>query len=141
MTDERQPVPERAWRRVNRVLLGPSGLGGAFLGLALFQMNPGANRLAGILVGWLYGVSVWGLMRLLPVAPGWTWLAGIFAGPIPIALLMPSGTPAEERGVILFGSLLGGLLGLLEVAHGRRSAAAHADVPRAGAEPPERLGG
>src|SRR5262245_10119178 len=140
MTDERLPVRERVWKRVNRVLLGPSGLGGACLGLALFQMNPGANRLAGILVGWLYGLSVWGLMRLLPVAPRWTWLAGVFAGPIPIALLMPSSTPADERGVILFGSLLGALLGLLETAHGRRSGAARACVPPAGGEPPERLG-
>jgi hypothetical protein len=113
---------QRAWARLVGVLLLPAGLGGAFLGLALFQLGEGGNRIAGLVVGWLYGISVAGLMRLLPVPPGWYWLAGIFAGPIPIALLMSNGTPANERGVILVGALVGLLLGLLESASARRSA-------------------
>ncbi|MSR62766.1 MAG: hypothetical protein EXS08_10025 [Planctomycetes bacterium] len=103
------------------MLLLPSGIGGAFLGLAVFQLGEGGNRFAGILVGWLYGISVAGLIRLLPVSPGWYWLAGIFAGPIPIALLLSDGTPAGERGVIVVGAAVGGLLGLLETAHWRLS--------------------
>ncbi len=126
---------KRAWKKIVGVVLLPSGLGGAFLGLALFQLESGNNRIAGVVVGWLYGVSVWGLMRLLPVAPGWTWLAGVFAGPIPIALLMPAGTPTDERGVILLGALVGGLLGLLESAHARRRGARPA-VPPAGLAQP-----
>lgn len=107
---------KRAWNRSLRVARLPAGLGGAFLGLTLFQLNPGSNRLAGLVVGWLYGISVWGLMRVFPIGPRWTWLAGILAGPIPFALLMPTDTPAAERSVILLGCLAGGLLGLLEVA-------------------------
>jgi hypothetical protein len=113
----------RARKQVVRVLLLPSGIGGAFLGLTLFQLNAGSHRIAGLVVGWLYGITVLVLMRLLPVPAGWYWLAGMFAGPLPIALLMPAGTPADERGVILLGALLGLLLGLLEVAHARRSRA------------------
>ncbi|NOT30376.1 MAG: hypothetical protein HOP15_08000 [Planctomycetes bacterium] len=130
---------KRAWKKTVAMLLVPSGLGGAFLGLALFQMNPGSNRLAGLVVGWLYGISVWGLMRVLSVAPAWAWLAGIFAGPIPIALLMPRDTPAGERGVILIGALLGCLLGLLEMAHSRRSARAGPAAPHSRSEPADRL--
>lgn len=109
------------WKRAAGVLLWPSGIGGAFLGLTMFQLGEGGNRFGGILVGWLYGASLMGLMRLVPVGPGWYWLAGIFAGPIPIALVMPDGTPANERGVILAGALFGLLLGLLETAHWRHS--------------------
>lgn len=114
------PMLKRAWMRIVRVALLPAGVGGAFLGLTLLQLNPGSHRLAGLVVGWLYGISVWGLMRLFSFGPNWAWLAGILAGPIPFALLLPGDTPASERGVILLGCLTGGLLGLLEVAHARR---------------------
>ena len=104
------------------MLLLPSGVGGAFLGLTLFQMGEGSHRIQGLVVGWLYGISVWGLMRVLPVPRGRFWLGGIFAGPIPVALLMPTGTPEEERGVILVFCLVGCLLGMLEDAHAKRCA-------------------
>src|SRR5262249_13774297 len=91
------------------------------LGLAAFQLSEGHHRLAGLVVGWLYGVSVWGLTRLLAVGRRWTWLAGMLAGPVPIALLVPGHTPASERGVILLGVPLRLLLGLPEVARARRS--------------------
>ncbi len=128
---------KRAWKKIAGVLLTPSGLGGACLGLTVFQLNPGGQRLAGIVVGWLYGISVWGLARLLPVGPGWAWLSGLIVGPIPLALLMPADTPAVERGVILLGALVGCLLGLLEVAHARR--ATRPPVPPARLESSEPL--
>ena len=131
----------RAWKKVAGVLCLPSGIGGAFLGLALFQLGPGGHRIAGLVVGWLYGISVWGLMRLLPVPRGWSWLAGIFAGPIPLALLMPNGNTADERGVILVGAVVGLLLGLLEVAHARRTTGVGAAPVRAAFEPVERREG
>ena len=113
---------KRVRHKAAGVLFSGAGIGGAFLGLVTFQLNEGHHRLAGLVVGWLYGVSVWGLMRLLAVGPRWSWLAGILAGPVPIALLLPDPTPASERGVILLGVPLGLLLGLLVVARAHRSA-------------------
>jgi len=117
------------WKRIAGCLVLPSGVGGAFLGLALFQLGEGGNRFGGIVVGWLYGVAVAGLIRCLSVPSGWYWLAGLFAGPIPFALLTPDSTPAKERGVILVGALLGLLIGLLETAHARRAGAARSALP------------
>jgi hypothetical protein len=122
---------KRLARKIGNVLRLPAGVGGAFLGLAVFQLGAGNNRLAGLVVGWLYGVSVWGLMRGLSVPAGWSWLAGFFAGPVPIALLLPGDTPSDDRGVIVLGCVFGCLLGLLETAHARRGEAAEkaADPP------------
>ena len=121
----------RLWKRIVGVLLLPSGIGGAFLGLALLPTDAGHHRLGSLLVGWLYGISVWGLMRLLSVPRGWSWLAGIFAGPIPVAVLMPGDVAAEERaGAILFGCVIGCLLGLLEGVSTRRGGSVeHARAP------------
>lgn len=113
-------LTRRALRSTREVLLLPAGVGGAMLGLSLSQLDEANNWFAGLVVGWLYGMAVRGLMRLFGLPRSWSWLVGLFAGPVPLALLIQADAPAQDRGgVILVGALLGLLLGLLEAAHGR----------------------
>ena len=73
------------------------------------------------LIGWLYGICVYALLRLFRVAPwGYPWL-GLFVGPVPATvLLMNQDTPSEERGgVWVLSALLGLLLGIIEWARVR----------------------
>jgi hypothetical protein len=123
----------RHWaKRIGGWLATPSGLTGGFLGAATVAAQPGANGIPGLVLGWLYGVVVGGLLRLFRVPPGAYPLTGFLAGPVPIALLMPAGAPTTDRGVIWLGFLAGLLIGLVEWAHALRPQAR----PGAGAEPP-----
>ena len=80
-----------------------------------------APRWALFLIGWLYGVCVYALLRLFRIAPwGYPWL-GLFVGPVPASvLLMNQNTPSDERGgVWLLSALVGLLLGIIEWARVR----------------------
>ncbi len=103
--------------------LTPSALAGAFFLLTLGRVTePGqANRLALLLLGGLYGVGVVGLIRLFRVAP-WAYpLAGLFCGPVPLALVLNRNMGGDERGGLwILSALLGLLIGALEWARVRR---------------------
>ncbi len=106
-------------RRIGRAFLGPSAVTGAFLGAAIVAAQPGGSGLAGLVLGWLYGVVVGGLMRLFRVRPGAYPLAGFLAGPVPVALLtFPDASP-DMRGVVWLGFVVGLVLGCVEWAHSR----------------------
>ena len=115
----------RRWlRRIGNVLLLPPALAGGFLGLAVFRVGdpaqPGAG-LGGLVVGWLYGLAVTGLIRLFRVDPWAFPLVGLFCGPVPLALLVGADSTAEDRsGWLVLSALLGVLIGVLEWARVRR---------------------
>ncbi len=110
-------------RKVGRVLTRPSALGGAFLGAALVAAQPEGTGLLGLILGWLYGVIVGGLLRLFRVPAGAYPLIGLISGPLPFALLMPVSASQDERGLIWVGMLAGLVLGCVEWAHARYLAA------------------
>ena len=102
----------------------PAGLAGAFLFLTLCRAaNPTADWLGALILasisGWLYGVGVLGLVRLFRVARWALPLAGLLAGPVPLALLFQGGKDSgdDRIGLCVLAALLGILIGLLEWAH------------------------
>jgi len=111
-------------RRLGRFLSGamPAMLAGAFFVLALARLaSDDGTRLGSLIFGALYGLAVVGLIRLFRIAPWGLWFAGIFAGPVPAALLVPRGADTSETGGLwvacaVFGLLIGGL------EHARRKA-------------------
>jgi hypothetical protein len=114
----------RILRRIGSTLAFPPGLCGAFLALVLFQLEPAeGSRVVSLLLGWLYGVAVAGLMRFFRVAP-WAYpLLGLLCGPVPFALLVPGSTTRDERGALwAMTAVLGLLIGLLEWARESRRA-------------------
>ena len=106
-------------KRITRVLTRPSALAGACLGAAIVAAQPGGTGLVGLILGWLYGVVVSGLVRLFRVPPGAAPLVGLLVGPLPFALLMPIGASQDERGLIWVGMIAGLVLGCVEWAHAR----------------------
>ena len=106
-------------RRVAAWLRLPSGLAGGFLGAAVVAGQPGGTGLPGLVIGWLYGVVVGGTLRLFRVPPGAYPLAGVLAGPLPIALLTPVGAGADARGLVWLGAIAGLVIGLVEWAASR----------------------
>ncbi len=118
-------------RRMRAFLAGlmPGGLIGGFFVLTFLRVvDPsGASRLAAFLLGWLYGVGVLGLLRLFRVSPGVYPLVGLVCGPVPVALLLKSDTPDDQRGTLwLLAAVLGLLIGAVEWARIRQRAAAGA---------------
>jgi NhaP-type Na+/H+ and K+/H+ antiporter len=115
-------MARRSLRRLGNLLLLPSGLTGAFLGVVILAQEPGAaSRVAGLFVGWLYGIAVYGLIRCFRVIPGMYPLVGFMAGPVPFALLCGS-MSADERGSGLVATaFLGLLVGCVEWAHVRQA--------------------
>jgi hypothetical protein len=120
---------ESRLRKVARVLTRPSACAGAFLGAAVVAAQPGGRGLAGLILGWLYGLVVGGLMLLFRVPAAAYPLAGFLAGPLPFALLMPASASPDERGLIWVGMLAGLVLGCVEWAHARWSLRAPAVAP------------
>jgi len=104
-------------------------LAGAMFVLAIGRTDPassGHHVPQLLLFGAVYGLAVLGLVRLFGLRNWGLAVAGLVAGPVPTALLLQGGTPAEERGGMLFASsLLGLIVGLLEWA--RRAHAARAN--------------
>jgi hypothetical protein len=108
-------------RRLGAALLAPGALTGALLGALLFAAQPGGSGRAGLVVGWLYGVVVGALVRRFPVPRGAYFLAGMLVGPLPIALLLPSTAPNEDRGLVWVGVVAGLFIGLVEGLSARRA--------------------
>ena len=106
-----------ALRRIVRVLTLPSPLAGAMLGATLAGISPGGTGFPGLVVGWLYGIVVCALVRVFRVPVGAYPLAGLIAGPVPFALLMPPGASEADRSVIWVGLFAGLILGCVEWAH------------------------
>lgn len=106
-------------KKLRRLLTRPSALAGALLGAAIVAAQPGGAGLLGLVLGWLYGLVVGGLMRLFAVPAGAMPLTGLLAGPLPFALLMPASAGQDERGLIWVGMLAGLVLGCVEWAHAR----------------------
>lgn len=120
---------QNAMRKVGLVLTRPSALAGAFLGAALVAALPEGTGLFGLILGWLYGVVVAGLLRLFRVPRGAYPLIGLICGPVPFALLMPTSASQDARGLIWVGMLAGLILGCVEWAHARQLACSSA-APR-----------
>jgi hypothetical protein len=125
-----------------RLVATPCGLAGAFLGATLAGLMPSGTGLLGLVVGWLYGIVVGGLMRLFRV-PRWAYpLIGLLCGPVPLAVLMKSTSTEDERGAVLLGLLAGLALGFVEWAHASFRARPPAGAgPESGfvdADPPSR---
>jgi hypothetical protein len=91
--------------------------------------QPGGNGLPGLIVGWLYGLVVGGVVRLFRVPAPVFPLAGLLAGPLPVAVLMPDTATAEARGLIGAAALAGLVIGLIEWAVSRRMRASSAGEP------------
>lgn len=107
------------FRRTRQFLGGlmPTGLAGAFLALTVGRVSaPGeTSRIVLLILGWLYGVAVIGLLRLIPVSPWCYPWVGMIVGPVPFALLVNAGAEDGERGMLwLATALVGFLLGLIE---------------------------
>lgn len=109
-------------RRLLRFLggLNHAGLAGALVCLTVFAQQEGQSHVAHLLVGWLYGVGVLGLIRLFQVA-SWAYpIVGLLCGPAPLAVLTARQASAEDwGGAMAVTVLLGLVIGLLEAA--RRS--------------------
>lgn len=88
------------------------------------------HPLALAVLGALYAAAVLGLVRVLGARRWGLAVAGVIAGPVPVALLANPETPAEQRGGLLFvGALLGLCVGLLE--WNREARVARAEAERA----------
>jgi hypothetical protein len=108
---------------------------GGFLGAAVVAGQPGGTGLLGLVLGWLYGVVVGAVMRLFRVPPGAYPLTGLLAGPVPIALLVPSSASPETRGLVWLGAIFGLVIGLVEWACARHARGGSPPSERGSAEP------
>jgi len=103
--------------------LMPAGLTGAFLVLCLARISePGsANRLALLILGWLYGVAVLGLIRLFRVNPGLYPVVGLVCGPVPLALIANSDMGQDDlAGMWVLTLHMGVVIGAVEWGRLRR---------------------
>lgn len=93
-----------------------AGLAGGFVLLAAGASSDAAQIVL-LLIGWLYGVAILGLIRLFRVAR-WAYpIVGMLCGPIPSAVLFARHMGDEEWGGTAVVMALGGLvIGLLEAA-------------------------
>lgn len=105
-------------RRFVASLGGPAGMTGALAGFVLVGIEEGVLAgLPGLLIGWLYGYAVLGLIRAFRVTPGFYWLVGILCGPVP-AVFLVGGMDKEDRGgVVVLTALFGLVVGLIEWGH------------------------
>lgn len=116
---------KRWWKKARAILAAPSGLAGAFFTTILFNLvSEQGNPVGGLLIGWIYGVAVGGLMRLFRVKSGALPLVGLLCGPVPFLILFSAASSLEDRGgAVLSSALLGLVIGLLEWARQRRAEA------------------
>jgi len=104
----------RLLRKCFALLRTPSGLAGAFFGATVVAMAPGGPGVVGLVVGWLYGVVVGGLLRLFR-GPAWSYpLLGLFVGPVPLAIFIGADETGDERGIVMLGVLGGLVVGFVE---------------------------
>jgi len=104
----------RLLRKCFTLLRTPSGLAGAFFGATVLALAPGGTGVVGLIVGWLYGVVVGGLLRLFRV-PVWTYpLLGLIVGPLPLAVLIGPDVSGDGRGIVMLGVLGGLVVGFVE---------------------------
>ena len=96
------------------LLRTPSGLAGACFGATVLALAPGGVGGVGLVVGWLYGVVVGGLLRLFRV-PAWSypWL-GLVVGPVPLAFFIGADESGDARGIVVLGILGGLVVGFVE---------------------------
>jgi len=117
----------RFFRKLIGILRTPSGLAGAFLGATILALAPGGVGLHGLVVGWLYGVVVAGLLRLFR-GPAWANpLLGLFVGPVPLAIFIGGDVSGDARGIVVLGVLAGLVIGFVEWVSVR-----HAPAPDSG---------
>lgn len=96
------------------LLRTPSGLAGAFFGATVLALAPGGIGVVGLVVGWLYGVVVGGLLRLFRV-PAWSYpLLGLVVGPVPLAVFFGADESGDARGIVVLGILGGLVVGFVE---------------------------
>jgi hypothetical protein len=109
--------------------LMPAGLTGAFVALCFRLGEPGEpNRMALLLLGWLYGVAVLGLIRLFRVRTGLYPVIGLICGPVPLALIANGGMdPSGLGGGAAVAALGGVLVGAVEWGRLRRRDAEPSD--------------
>jgi len=102
--------------------LMPAGLTGAFVALCFRLGEPGQpNRMALLLVGWIYGVAVLGLIRLFRVRPGLYPLVGFLCGPVPLALIAQGDMdPGGLGGGAAVAAVGGAIVGAVEWGRLRR---------------------
>lgn len=104
----------RLLRKCFSLLRTPSGLAGAFFGATVLALAPGGAGVIGLVVGWLYGVVVGGLLRLFRV-PAWTYpLLGLVVGPLPLAVFIGPDVSGDARGIVMLGVLGGLVVGFVE---------------------------
>ncbi len=91
-------------------------LAGAFFFLATGRIADPTQtqRLALLVMGALYGLAVLGLLRLFRVRGFGLVVAGMLAGPVPLALLMPVPENPADIGILWLAAVLGALIGALE---------------------------
>ena len=94
-----------------------AGLTGGFLALMVAANSAEGWLLVVLLIGWLYGVAVLGLIRLFRVAR-WAYpLVGILCGPVPAGILFARSVSEEQWGGTLVLTAVGGLfVGTIEAA-------------------------
>lgn len=96
------------------LLRTPCGLAGACFGATVLSLAPGGVGAAGLVVGWLYGVVVGGILRLFRV-PSWSYpLLGLVVGPVPLAVFIGEDVSGDARGVVVLGILGGLVIGFTE---------------------------
>jgi len=105
-------------RRFLAALGSPAGMTGALAGFVLFGIGDSLPAgLLGLVIGWLYGYAVVGLIRAFRVTPGFYWLVGVLCGPVPFVFLA-GGVEKEDRGgVVVLTALFGLVVGLVEWGH------------------------
>ncbi len=82
----------------------------------LFQEAYGFQEMSGgVLVGAALALATLALMRFFAPRSWDHLIAGLLAGPVPIQLLFgPEASAADRGGLLLFGALLGLLIGAME---------------------------
>ncbi len=81
----------------------------------LEKSDQAPNPIGVFVLGALYGLAVLGLVRLVGAKTWGLPIAGVIAGPAPVALLAAASAPQSDRGAMLvIGALLGLFIGLLD---------------------------
>ena len=110
----------KPWHRIRSPRSGgwsTAALAGAFFFLATGRVADPTQtqRLALLAMGALYGLAVLGLLRLFRVRAFGLVVAGLLAGPVPLAVLTPVPENPQDLGVLwLAAAVLGALIGTLD---------------------------
>jgi hypothetical protein len=105
-------------RRFVVSLGGPAGMTGALSGFVLTGVGDGLpSAFLGLLIGWLYGYAVLGLIRAFRVSPSFYWLVGILCGPVPFVFLAGGVAKEDRGGIVVLTAVFGLVVGLVEWGH------------------------